>query len=170
MTLVGVLAVLTLVLAGRERSHERMEQQKRSLVRASVVVCCSGIVLGLGFLFFRVFLTGIDDALIARATRVGTESQRYYLARQTLSMSWPTLVMLYLGTAMLAYPIMTAIGMRVLGIPARSHQLVEAERDSQPSVIYRIMNGIFVGCYGLLLTAFLLAPWTNTILGTLLSA
>ena len=47
MTLVGVLAVLTLILAGRERSHERMEQQKRSLVRASVVVCCSGIVLGM---------------------------------------------------------------------------------------------------------------------------
>ena len=170
LTLMGALSMLTLTLARRGYARTHPDSRQRSLLQASVGVCAGGILLGIGFMLFRVFLTGIDNALIARATQVGSEMQQYYIARQTLSMSWPTLVMLYLGIAMLAYPVMTAIGVRVMGIGEQSLGSTSKRNanDGDVSLTYRIMNGMFASCYVLLMLSFLLSPWTNTILGTIL--
>ncbi|MCR9076428.1 MAG: hypothetical protein NXI07_10365, partial [bacterium] len=157
-------------LARRGHARAHPDSGRRSLLHASFGVCAGGVLLGIGFMLFRVFLTGIDNALIARATQLGSQMQQYYIARQTLSMSWPTLVMLYLGIAMLAYPVMTAIGVRVMGIGEQKlgSSSQRDAKDGDASLTYRIMNGMFASCYVVLMLSFLLSPWTNTILGTIL--
>lgn len=169
ITVVGLLSTLTLVLASRERSRDDRATRRRKLVRSAALICVCGVLLGGGFMFFRVFITGVDNGLIARATELGSESQAFYKASETLSMSWPTLVMLYLGVAMIAYPIMTSLGLRVMGIARRGQSTASRPPDhAGPSLAHRIMNGMFASCYAILMLAFLLSPWTNTILGTIL--
>ncbi|MHA7814341.1 MAG: hypothetical protein ACX94C_13240 [Phycisphaerales bacterium] len=168
ITAVALLAMLTLVFASRERSTDDRDTRRRRLLHSAVVISGCGVVLGGAFMFFRVFLTGVDNALIARATEIGTDAQAYFHASETLSMSWPTLVMLYLGLAMIAYPIMTGLGLRCMGISKQARTDAHRDQDPAPMLVHRIMNGVFASCYVVLTLTFLLSPWTNTILGTIL--
>ena len=132
------------------------------LILASLVACGS-------FVFYRVFLTGVDDALIARSTEgaMGSSSS-HILGNSTLSMSLPTLVLLYLGFVLLLLPVFIALASRCMGVPSATSwraTLRRANLASDERLVHRLSTGLAWCLYGMLTVSLLTAPWSTTLFG-----
>ncbi len=177
MLLTGVVllsAMMTLVASwyGRRDYDElndgptakRLVAGKR-LVRASVSIVTIGVLGSVLFVLYRVFLTGVDDAMMSRTTYVIPGSTTVqYAGNSTLSMTAPTLLMLYCGFVMIIIPIMFAAGMRSMGVPS----YIVGEQSERVPFSHRSLFSIYAFSYVLITLMLITAPWSTTLFNVFL--
>ena len=181
--IVGVI-VLCALLAYWVAFQSRREGERRHMlefltpmrpgmsVQGTMLLMALASVLGCGaFVFYRVFLTGVDDALIARSTQNGLASASTHITgNTTLSMSLPTLILLYIGLVLLLMPVLIALCSRCMGVPSAGRwraMQIKANVSSYEPRWHHVTTGLAWCFYGLLTFSLLTAPWTTTMFGAL---
>lgn len=122
-----------------------------------------------GTMLFRLFLTGVDDGLIARASTIGNSGHVFHYTQQTLSMSYASLMMLYTGVGLATFLVLVWIGLRVL--PVDQERLVTREDTPRNTLVSGLIKPLRFAGYALLIginLMLVLAPWTNTMWGLIL--
>jgi hypothetical protein len=155
-------ALMSVSVVNREQSSG--SQRERGLMYARITLvyglCTAACVLGL--MLFRLFLTGVDDGLIERASVTGASGNVFHYAQQTLSMSFVSLIMLYAGAGIMLYLVLTWFGIRMHGVSIQEHTLAEESNGFVGPRLLRTLGYATLACANLYL---ILAPWTNTMFG-----
>lgn len=172
-----VIASLITIVICRRNCIERLRGGGDGSFTRLTLGLTAMCVLSVGALLcFRLFLTGVDDGLIKRAAIGSAQAQSYYEgnltlygyydANLTLSMSFTSLMMVYIGVGITLYTVLTWFGLRMW---TSAHQeYPEVERN----VGYARMRTLRWAGYATLActsTLLILAPWTNTMLGKFFS-
>lgn len=174
-----VLCAMTAFMIARHGRRESEHQHIRDFLtplhrgmsapRTMVFLLFASLIACGSFVFYRVFLTGVDDAFIARSTeRAVASSSSHILGNTTLSMSLPTLVLLYLGFVLLLLPVLIAVASRCMGVPSAGQWRSMQRRAGLPNGerrLYRFSMGAAWCFYGMLTLSLLTAPWTTTLFG-----
>lgn len=176
--IIALCAMIAFVLARHSRRECEQQHMREFLTplrrglsdsRTSMLLLFVSLIACGSFVFYRVFLTGVDDALIARSTeRAMASSSSHVLGNTTLSMSLPTLVLLYLGFVLLLLPVLIAVASRCMGVPSAGQWRSMQRRANLPNDerrLHRISMGVAWCFYGMLTLSLLTAPWTTTLFG-----
>lgn len=121
-------------------------------------------------MLFRLFLTGVDDGLIARASTIGDSGHVFHYTQQTLSMSYASLMMLYTGVGLATFLVLVWVGFRVLPVD-QEHLISRDEVAPRKTLVSRMFRPLRFAGYALLIginLMLVLAPWTNTMWGLIL--
>lgn len=163
LALVGVFVIRPDLRASLARDRD-LKLTKLTAVFTLIAAVSIGATM-----LFRLFLTGVDDGLIARASTIGNSGHVFHYTQQTLSMSYASLMMLYTGVGLATLLVLVWIGLRVL--PVDHERIVTREDTPQNMLVSRLIKPLRFAGYALLIGVNLmlvLAPWTNTMWGLIL--
>ncbi len=163
LALIGVYLIRPDLRASLARDRE-MKLTKLTAVFTLIAAVSIGATM-----LFRLFLTGVDDGLIARASTIGDSGHVFHYTQQTLSMSYASLMMLYTGVGLATFLVLVWIGLRVL--PVDQERLLTREETPQKTLISGLIKPLRFAGYALLIginLMLVLAPWTNTMWGLIL--
>jgi hypothetical protein len=167
--MVVVLALIS-VLAFRPDMRAAMAHDRGLMLsKLTGALTLIAVVSIAGMMLYRLFLTGVDDGLIARASTVSDSGHVFHFAQQTLAMSYASLMMLYTGVGLATYLVLVWFGLRMMALDqVRQYPRENSSWDklnSRPITLLRFAAYAFLVSINLVL---ILAPWSTTIWGLLI--